>query len=202
MLHTGLDAPGGQALGGRVHRQQRTGLHLRLGADEGMQQFPMGQIAPHPALKVVGLPHHQLVRSVGRVEPAQRQHTGIVRRQHPVHHAAALDAAGRLLLQHGGFDAAIHIKGRAHHSVWFGIVDVAPGKVQQQVPDGGDAQLFKFFGKGRPHAFQVLDGAVKGGLDRHGNLLSFPYKKGTNPDLHQIRPFCFAVSGNYSTEIM
>ena len=152
-----------QALGSMVDRHEGTGRHLGFGAHQRVQQFPVGQRTADPSFKIIGFAHDQLVRRVGGVEPGQRQHAGIIGGQRPAKHPSALDAPGRLLLQHGGLDAAVHIVGGRSHRVGLGIIDVFTGIAEQQVPDGADAQFFKLFGKGRAHALQILNGTVDGG---------------------------------------
>ena len=104
-------AAGGQALGAGVDRHKRAGGHLGLGAHQRMQQLAPGQRPADAALKIVALPYLQLIRRVRGVEPAQRQNPRIVGGEDTVHNPPALDAPGRLLLQHGGADAAVSVIG-------------------------------------------------------------------------------------------
>ena len=145
-----------------VNRHKGAGCHLGFGAHQGMQKFPVGQIAPHASLEIVGLPHHQFVRRVGGVEPGKSQHPGIIGGQHPVEHAPALDTPGRFLLQHRGLYAAVHIvRGRCHR-VGLGVINIFPRVAEQQIPDGKNAQFFKLFGKGGADALEILDRTVNG----------------------------------------
>ena len=166
-------AAGGQTVGAGIDRHKRAVSDLGLGAHQRVQQLAAGQRPADAALKVVGLPHFQLVRRVGRIEPRQRQNAGVVRRQHPVHDPPALDAPGGLLLQHGSADAAFHVIRRGHDGVGLRVVDVFARIAQKQVADREDAELLKFFGEGRANALEKLDGIVDGG---HGGLLSLGWR--------------------------
>ena len=205
LVHIGQRRPGagrlpgrGQALGAVVDRHKGAFGHLGLGTYQRMQQFPMGHIAADAPLEVIGLPGDEFFRRVGGVEPGQRQHAGIIRRQHAGKHPPALDAPGRFLLQHRGPDAAVHIVGCARNGIRLGIVDVFAGVAQQQVPDGLNTQFLKLFGKGRPHALEILDGTVQ---IRHGAPLPSVWniekgELGTSPN----SPFCRVFLPAYSTE--
>ena len=102
---------GRQPLCAGVDRHEWAGRNLCLGAHQRMQQLAAGQRPADAPLKIVGLPHFQFVGRVGRVEPCQGQDAGIIRRQYAAHDAPAGDAAGRLLLQHGGAHAAVGVIG-------------------------------------------------------------------------------------------
>ena len=108
----GRMAAGGQPLCAGVDRHEGAGLNLCLGAHQRMQQLTAGQRPADAPLKVVALPHREIVGRVGRVEPCQGQDAGIICRKHAAHDAPAGDAAGRLLLQHGGAHAAVGVIGR------------------------------------------------------------------------------------------
>ena len=159
----GRMAAGRQPLCAGVDGHERAGRDLCLGAHQRMQQLTAGQRPADAPLKVVALPHCEIVGRVGRIEPGQRQDTGIIRRQHAAHDTPAGDAAGRLLLQHGGAHAAVGVIGRGHNGVGLGVVNVFARVAQKQVADGIDAELFKLFGKGRADTLEVLDGIVDGG---------------------------------------
>ena len=156
-------AGGGQTVGARVDSHERTGRDLGHGTHQRVGNLAPGQCAADAPLKVVGLPHHQIVGGVGRIEPSHGQNPGIVCGQHPVHDPPAGDAPGRLLLQDGGPDAAVHIVGGRHDGVGLGVVDIFARVAQKQVTDGDDAEFFKFFGESRANALEVLDGVVDGG---------------------------------------
>ena len=166
-------AAGGQTVGTGIDRHKRAVSDLNFGAHQRVQQLAAGQRPADAPLKVVGLPHFQLVRRVGRIEPRQCQNAGIVRRQHPVHDPPALDAPGGLLLQHGCADAAFHVIRRGHDGVGLRVVDVFARIAQKQVANREDAELLKFFGEGRANALKELDGIVDGG---HGGLLSLGWR--------------------------
>ena len=155
------DAPAGQPLGAGIDRHQRGGGHVGLGADGGVQNFPPGQAAAHAALEIIALADLQVLGHIGGVEPGERQRAGIVGGQHPGQHPAALDTAGRFLLQNLGPDAAVHVVGGLGHGVGPGIVHIAARIVEQQIPHGMDAQFGKLFGKRRADAFQVLDVVIQ-----------------------------------------
>ena len=152
-MHAAVVSRRGQPLGARIDRHKGACLHLRLGAYQRVQQFAVGHGAADASFKIVALPHCELVGGVGCIEPRKRQHTGIVGCQHTVHHAAALDAAGRLLLQNRRLNAAFHIVGGVLHRIRLRVVDVFAGVAQKQVAYGRNAQLFKLFGKGRAYPF-------------------------------------------------
>ena len=156
-------AAGGQTVGAGIDRHKRAVSDLSLGAHQRVQQLAAGQRPADAPLKVVGLPHHQIVGGVGRIEPSHGQNPGIVSGQHPVHDPPAGDAPGRLLLQDGGPDAAVHIVGGRYDGVGLGVVDIFAGVAQKQVTDGDDAEFFEFFGESRANALEVLDGVVDGG---------------------------------------
>ena len=164
-FHTAGDASAGQALSAGVDGNKRTGLHLCLGADVGVEHLPVGQSAAHPALKIVALTDGKAFRSVGGIEPGQGQGAAVVRRQHLVQRSPAPDAAGRFLLQYLRPDAAVHVIGGLRHRIGLCIINVAPRVVQKEVPHRVDAQLFEFFGERRADPFQVLDVVVQ---CRHG----------------------------------
>ena len=130
-----------------------------------MQDFPPGQGPPYPALKVILGAGLQLLGGIGRVEPGEGKDSGIVRCHNMGEHPPSLDPPVGVPLQYGGLDAAVHVKGSRHHRIGFGVVDIPPGIMEQQVPDGMDAQFGKLFGKGRANAFEVLNVAVQ---IRHG----------------------------------
>ena len=159
----GRMAAGRQPLCAGIDRHEGAGRNLCFGAHQRMQQLTAGQRPADAPLKVVALPHREIVGRVGRIEPGQGQNTGIIRRQHAAHDAPAGDAAGRLLLQHGGAHAAVGVIGCGHNGVGLGVVDVFARVAQKQVADGMDAELFKLFGKGRADTLEVLDGIVDGG---------------------------------------
>ena len=143
---------GGQALGAGVDGHKGAGSHLRLGAHQRVQQFTAGHGAADAALEVVGLADDEFIGHVGRVEPGQPQHAGVIRGQHPHQRPPAFDAADRFFLQHGGADTAVHVVRCADYGVGLGVVNVFAGVAQKQIPDGGNAELFKLFSKRRADA--------------------------------------------------
>ena len=169
-------AGGGQALGARVDRHKGAGGHLGLGAHQRVQQLAVGQRAADAPLKKVALADDEFFGRVGRIEPRERQHAGIVGRQHAVQQPPALDAAGRFLLQHRRPDAAVGVIGGFGNGVGLRIVDVFARVAQQQVPHGNDAEFCKLFGKRRADALEVLDRTVEGGHWR--DLLSALFVRG------------------------
>ena len=143
---------GGQALGAGVDGHKGAGSHLRLGAHQWVQQFTAGHGAADAALEVVCLADDEFIGHVGRVEPGQPQYAGVIRGQHPHQRPPALDAADRFFLQHGRAHTAVGVVGRAGHGVGLGVVDVFARVAKQQIPDGGDAELFILFSKRRADA--------------------------------------------------
>ena len=107
----GRMAAGRQPLCAGVDRHEWAGRNLCLSAHQRVQQLTAGQRPTDAAFKIVALPHRKIVGRVGRVEPGQGQDTGIICRQYAAHDAPAGDAAGRLLLQHGGAHAAVGVIG-------------------------------------------------------------------------------------------
>ena len=125
---------------------------MRLGAHQRVQQFTAGHGAADAAIEVVGLADDEFIGHVGRVEPGQPQYAGVIRGQHPHQRPPALDAADRFFLKHGGADTAVHVVRCADYGVGLGVVNVFAGVAQKQIPDGGNAELFKLFSKRRADA--------------------------------------------------
>ena len=150
--HQPLGDSGGQGIDGH---DAPGDLLPPLRLEQGVDHLLAPQIVLHPAEKHIRLPHAQGAAQMLGVEKNQIHGPAVVHHPGLGDGAASGNAIGRQVRRHHTPDAYALPGGQLPDGPDLGPVLIPPGKIGDQVPQGGNAQLFQGGGPGLADALDV-----------------------------------------------